>query len=258
MTTGNGLLLRLAARFRQQADAPDAPSMQASDTAAPELDGDMVFHLSYRDSAGNISERLVLVQRVYDRDGTLYVSGECQLRQAYRAFRVDRIETLANGRTGEVIRWPAPFLRGIAGLAERRSLDPHSPESVAARSPNRKALDELRARTRPTAILMMALAHSDADFVEAERAAILAMIEAEPGPATSLQRAELANEFMALVPSGNHVTRAARLILGQPERASTVPAWCRRMIEADGVAHPEEIAMFRRIVETVTRRAADR
>jgi WYL domain len=257
MTTGNGLLARLAALFHQQADAPDAPDMQANDTLEPELEGDMVFHVSYRDSAGDISERLVLVQRIYDRGGNLYISGECQLRQAYRAFRVDRIETLANGRTGEVIRWPAPFLRGIAGLAERRSLDPHGPESIAARSPNRKALDELRSRTRPTAILMMALAHSDADFVEAERAAISAMIEAEPGPATPLQRAELANEFMALVPSGNHVTRAARLILGQSERASTVPAWCRRMIEADGVAHPEEVAMFRQIVETVAKRQVE-
>lgn len=59
--------------------------------------------LSYRDDAGVITERTVIVDRVGRLHHALYFGGMCQLRQADRTFRVDRVIECWDPSTGEII-----------------------------------------------------------------------------------------------------------------------------------------------------------
>ncbi len=58
--------------------------------------------LEYRDARGAVSERALTVRAIYPHDGCIMVQGICQLRNAMRAFRSDRILRLADPATGEV------------------------------------------------------------------------------------------------------------------------------------------------------------
>ena len=59
--------------------------------------------MTYRDDAGVITERKVVVGRVGRLYNELYFGGECQLRHADRTFRVDRVIKCWDPSTGEII-----------------------------------------------------------------------------------------------------------------------------------------------------------
>ncbi len=253
------LIARLSVGFVQTGPEHDALEPAPADAEAPDLDGDLLLHLTYADAKGAPSQRVITAQRAAMRQGELYLGGFCHLRGADRMFRADRILTLANGRTGEIIADPLAFIAHLAQVAYPLTGD--APIMPAARPlPIYAKRDKLRKATRPLAVLMMALAQSDRAFVEAERAVLRAMIEqiASTIPRTNAaDKASLEEEYFALVPNGNHVARAARAILQGKADPAAIPRWCRLMIEADGITQPEEVTMFRQIVDTVARRKVE-
>lgn len=58
--------------------------------------------LSYRDEAGNATQRIVLPLTILYAEKVLVLLAWCKLRQDWRSFRIDRIESAA--RTGESFR----------------------------------------------------------------------------------------------------------------------------------------------------------
>ncbi|OCL99532.1 hypothetical protein AAX29_00573 [Aliarcobacter thereius] len=62
--------------------------------------------LHYRKENGEISNRTVDVTSYKKTDfaDSSYIYGYCHLRNEYRTFRVDRIKSLADGKTGEIIK----------------------------------------------------------------------------------------------------------------------------------------------------------
>lgn len=67
------------------------------------------YTLQYTDSDGELSERKILLQKVLGSErsnGELfvkYVQGYCYLRQEDRTFKIDRIQSLTDSETGEII-----------------------------------------------------------------------------------------------------------------------------------------------------------
>ncbi len=231
----------LARRFTQRGAGPDTADEQDAQWWLGR-DGEiaMLAHLTYRAASDELTERTVLITRVTRRSGVLYLGGHCHLRDAPRSFRADRIETLANGRTGEIVPDPQGFLAGLA----------REGAPLKAVAPGLWSRAQLREVTRPPAILLMRLARADRWLVPEETALIGEMIAryGRHRPVRDEDRAALLAEYTALVPSGNLETRALKAIAAEPALHGDLPGWCRRMIEADGATRPEEVVAFRQIV----------
>lgn len=60
--------------------------------------------LHYRDAKGAVSERVVVVRECDTTNPAGYLLGVCQLRNAFRTFRINRIEKAVDVDTGEIIR----------------------------------------------------------------------------------------------------------------------------------------------------------
>lgn len=63
----------------------------------------VVFRIVYEDGEGEITERLISLKRIEERPLATYLIGFCQLAKAARAFRTDRIQSLTDMRTGEIV-----------------------------------------------------------------------------------------------------------------------------------------------------------
>jgi hypothetical protein len=79
--------------------------------------------LDYRDVKGQRTERYIEASSLEARGGVLYLWGWCEMRHAIRQFRVDQIQGLSDGETGEVIdaRDIAGWLTAKAGAAHGRN-----------------------------------------------------------------------------------------------------------------------------------------
>lgn len=71
--------------------------------------GDVVEML-YEDAFGNLSDRKVTLAKANRKDGNVYLYGRCHTRRALRTFRADRIITLTNCATGELVFDPEEAL----------------------------------------------------------------------------------------------------------------------------------------------------
>lgn len=87
-----------------------------------------VFHLTYEDSGGQISERVVTVRRIERKLSGFYLHGFCHLRRAARCFAVDRVVECFDITTGELFGDPPAFF-GSHPLYT----DPRQPEQEAIR-----------------------------------------------------------------------------------------------------------------------------
>ena len=85
---------------------PAGPAVDAEDRAPVIMDMDalegVAVALHYRDAEGEPSRRVILC-RSFIPPPPGYLQGHCQLRDADRTFRLDRIEQLVNLSTGEVM-----------------------------------------------------------------------------------------------------------------------------------------------------------
>lgn len=255
----DGQAAKLARRYRQRGRERDE---EEGTLPAPRVSErhDLLLHMHYRDSAGDTSERTVLVREVFRREGIIYLGGHCHLREMTRVFRGDRIVLLANGRTGEVIEDAAEFLEGIAPPDDKAFATMGYREGQPLVWTGKEA-SALRQRTRPLAIMMMALAKADGEWHPEEVRVLEALVD-DGASAAGLKsdirgRLRLVGEFAAIVPSGNLLTRACRAVLADRQIYADAPGWCRRMIEADGRTRPEELHEYRAIVARLAELAED-
>ena len=61
------------------------------------------YELSYCDEAGNPSRRRVIARELRIGPGTTLLGGIDMENDHYRGFRADRIESLVDGETGEIV-----------------------------------------------------------------------------------------------------------------------------------------------------------
>lgn len=99
-----GRKLKLPSSFTPAAGAQDPINMFV--TAVPDdfmrLDG-VTIGLIYVDAKGDNSTRLVSLKQLWRGDTGSYVTGYCYLRSAMRQFRIDRIQSVVEPETGEIL-----------------------------------------------------------------------------------------------------------------------------------------------------------
>jgi hypothetical protein len=95
------------------ADDADSPEEFQSDR---NLEGSRVW-IKYCNEAGEVSERWVQIQKIESRQYADYLFGHCELRDAIRSFRIDRIQEVADnyGEVHEAREFFAPFTSAPQG-----------------------------------------------------------------------------------------------------------------------------------------------
>lgn len=99
-----GRKLKLPPSFTPGAGAQDPVNMFVTEVPndSMRLDG-VTVGLIYVDAKGDSSTRLVSLKQLWRGDVSSYVTGYCYLRSAMRQFRIDRIQSVVDPETGEIL-----------------------------------------------------------------------------------------------------------------------------------------------------------
>lgn len=107
-------------------DLPDSDAMDATDTTRDASSGWAAF-LTYRDSAGQVSERRITCRSISGEGQPVYFSGYCHERKAPRTFRIDRVVELVDYDTGELVdplrRFADLRMHGLLPMRDRSLAD---------------------------------------------------------------------------------------------------------------------------------------
>ena len=144
-----------------------APRAEASDdshdmmlTSPPEpeplLEG-LTVGISYEDTGGNVSERLVNSIRLVDAPDGRYLWAYCHLRQDFRAFRLNRIKQIRDYRTGAQTEDAAAFFAPYLTTTVEEEV-PHTDYEARA---TREVLGLIGDELRILAFVAMADRHFD-------------------------------------------------------------------------------------------------
>jgi WYL domain len=104
--------------FNNTGDFADSIDNSFEETNDDTLNGARVW-IAYSDNSGARSERWVKIARVETRDDADYLYGHCELRNAKRSFRIDRILELADnyGELQDPKEFFEPFISAPVGRA---------------------------------------------------------------------------------------------------------------------------------------------
>ncbi len=223
-------------------DADDAESADAGGLVPDDHPGQLLI-IEYRDSRGASSRRAIRVVAVEDYKGRLTVRAWCYMRKMTRRFRVDRIETAANARTGEVIEDLFGMLSAIGNI---------EPGKTYRRSGATRAdVARLREVARPLFLLLVAIARADGR-VDGNELAALIDIAADQAASLGLGRdvaVAFANEMSGVAPTARMLTIAGNRIAKSPEQRKLLAAGIERVAMADGQICQDELAALRTLVK---------
>lgn len=215
-----------AARFldvggkSSSSNAEDGIEMEFSDKFAETAP--IVFHLVYKDAAGNVSERIVTVRGIeVGRSGPMLLC-YCHLRARARRFALDRVIEVFDVSTGEVHADPKGFFLSHPLLAVAES---H--EDVAFRA----CADDL------TILTVVGAADGRFDPDEQDQLLVHVFDCYEDGP---LNEDVLRRRLSLLAP--DDASFHASLSRLQRRDCRRLKRSLRRIVDADGILDPAELA----------------
>lgn len=141
--------------------------------------GSATHRLEYADAFGEVTERSIQVQRVYEgASGIIYVEAFCELRMEQRTFRSERILKLSELPSGRPFPDPRGYFDKWPG---KRPLVQRSPQNSQSRIEEVRALlppghKNIMDRARPGLRIMIWLAKADRSLSEPEEQVMLAWI----------------------------------------------------------------------------------
>jgi hypothetical protein len=248
-----------AARGKVPSGPPRDIDEEDDSEEAIDLD-DLTVGITYEDVAGNGSERVVQFAVARRNADTVYVAGLCQLRGAWRTFRLDRIRAVTDYRTGEVIEDVAGFFSSylpkdwIVRSLTRSGLPSAGPKNSSASLPN-SALKTFADGAK----VLLYVALEDGDLHEHEYQLILEYAlgrVVQSGYRDLVLADQVAHWIRNHVPS----SRSAKLSLGRlmrdPVLGAEVADLIVRIVSADGHISEAEIKSAYALVETMRKREA--
>src|SRR5437868_13892199 len=141
------------------ADAVDDPAdMCAREQADPDFAlAGMRVGIAYKDERGLRSKRVIRLRRLDAGEYASYLRAFCELRKDERTFRLDRIDTLYDPSTGEILGDPDKF---FSPYIEKSLLEE---ERTAEKSRFRRAWAAIDALRDELAVLIL-VARADGRF----------------------------------------------------------------------------------------------
>ena len=214
------------------ADVEDSVEMAGSTNVAETAP--VVFHLTYQDAARNVSQRIVTVRKIETgRSGPLLLCF-CHLRQRARRFSLDRVLEVFDASTGEVHSNPTVFFLNHPLLTVAES---HEDRAF------RLCSDDL------TILTVVGAADGRFDPDEQDQLLIHVFDRYEDGV---LDEDLLRRRLSLLAP--DHASFFASLSRVRPENGRLLRRSSRKIVDADGVIDPAELAF----VETIEAHLSNR
>ncbi len=207
------------------ADAEDSVEMAVACDGAETAP--IVFHLVYEDAAGNVSQRIVTVRKIETaRSGPMLLCF-CHLRLRARRFSLDRVLEVFDVSTGEVHRDPVAFFLAHPLLTVAES---HEDRAFHLCS------DDL------TILTVVGAADGRFDPYEQDQLLVHVFDRYEDG---ALDEDLLRGRLSLLTP--DHASFFRSLSRVRPKDGRLLRRSLRRIVDADGVIDPAELAF----VETI-------
>ncbi len=204
------------------ADVIPSPSNPVANDALTEAVGQRAFIVNYRDHAGQLSERRIVALDAFEEAGTAYLHARCLERQALRAFRIDKIESIRSGVTGEDLGPPEEVFK------------------AALSHPTLKRLKSTRAAVRYALRALMTVARADGEVHDSELGVIevfleMALPDATPADIADLleHAADLAPSFETFLDAVEHVCFADPQLAEMMAGAALTLAKANAPVEAD-------------------------
>lgn len=149
-------------------DSPDLTALDArfGDDAAG-IAG-MAFGIVYVDASGERSERRITCHGIETKNGLVYINAYCHERRAPRQFRVDRLISATDWRTGEIFEGAERFLEMLAACGAVDAGQAVATVASAEGADQRRAMNRCRDGIR----ILTFLARCDGHFHPTERAVI--------------------------------------------------------------------------------------
>lgn len=204
-----------------QAPKSAEPDISLWEMPAPK-DVSAKFTFDYRDAAGARTTRTVQVQRFGQSNGQTYIFGHCELAQAWRTFRADRIIDCVDEATGE-------FVDATQRL-----------EAIYEASPER-AKDALREAEYDVLRILLYVGKADGRLMAAEKRVIREVCVALTGDdrLTDAMIDRLLSELD--VPTLQAFRMAVgRLLKRGEEAANQILNAARRIVQTQKTVHPAE------------------
>ena len=193
---------------------------------SPDASSSWSAFITYEDANGELSQRTITFRKIsmlYDRPET--INAYCHKRKAYRSFRVDRISEFVCVETGEVLD-PGEHL-----------LDLYRKGALKIDDKN---------LTRLITILTF-MGRCDGYFDVSEKISMQESVERYArffGSTDDASIERALSESKRIAPSSGDLVRAIGGIVRSPESRQLAKfTWesCVRVIDADGVQHPDEL-----------------
>lgn len=214
------------------------------------------FVIVYVDARGEETERRIVVHEVYRAAELDYIRARCLERQASRRFRVDRVEEVYCGITGEDLGAPsAVFIPWV-----EREHAPVAPKTRAAPRPLAPAYGATPEEVCEIAVrhalrVLMTVARCDGEFHVREAAAVQAFVEAvlpRSRPAEDVD--ELCAYAARQAPSFAHFMESFHQVFSRaPQMGEPLLVACARVIAADGRFAGEEMDMLPDLIKLAAR-----
>lgn len=219
---GNVIEVTVERMTRGSQDAqPPEQDISVWEIPAPK-DVSAKFTFDYRDAAGVRTTRTVLVKRFGQYNGQTYICGHCELAQAWRTFRADRIIDCVDEATGEFV-----------DATERL-------ESIYAASPER-AKDALREAEYDVLRILLYVGKADGQLRAPEKRVIREVCVALTGDdrLTDAMIDRLLSELS--VPTLQAFRMAVGRVLKRGESAATqILDAAHRIVQTQKTVHPNE------------------
>ena len=154
--------------FLRDGVIPEGEEVLKADVPRVGSDEPRRWELVYEDANGDSTTRVVRPRVVVLRQQQVYVSGVCELAQASRDFRADRIRSLIDLSTGEVPDDPTAWIVGQVDLLGDTGSRTGRPRAAA--DPGKQLKEEIKRGLR----VLLALAVADGPLTEPEREILIA------------------------------------------------------------------------------------
>jgi tellurite resistance protein len=205
-----------------EADVIPHPESVVADAAASERVRQRAFVIHYRDHAGQLSERRIVGLELFEADGALYLRARCLERQALRAFRIDRIETIRSGVTGEDLGPPQELFREALAHPVRRS-------------------QSTRAAVRHALRALMTVARADGEVSPPELDVLEVFLEMALPDASEADLAGLLDYAAGLAPSFETFLHAVdEVCMADPKLAELMAGTALTLAQAHGAIDADE------------------